>query len=109
MMGFPKPQGRVLDADYIRWVRQQPCCLAVRGACSGPVEADHAGPRPVGRRADDRTCIPLCRRHHRQRTDYRGHFYGWTAETMRAWLDARIAETQADYAARFGLHVEAEF
>lgn len=95
----PKPPGRKRDREYMLAVKRMPCCApsGVPVSCFGPVQADHAGRRPVGRKCDDRETIPLCAKHHRQRTDYTGIFGGWDAERMRAWCDERIAETQAAY------------
>ena len=65
--------------------------------CDGPIEADHAGARPAGRKADDATCIPLCMLAHRQRTDFAGPFRAWDRVTMRGFLAAAIASTAAAY------------
>lgn len=95
---------RVRDPAYMELVRALPCALswlsALEGApaiwaCLGPVEADHAGPRPLGRKCHDRETIPLCSRHHRQRTDYRGYFRGWDGARMRQWCDEQIANARA--------------
>jgi hypothetical protein len=77
-------------------VRSLPCCaIGVDGhACDGPMEADHAGARPLGRKASDTTCIPLCRLAHRQRTDFSGPFRSWDKDRMRDWLATKIEETQ---------------
>lgn len=86
--------------SFMLWVKTLPCCAStsfdVPGECDGVIEADHAGLRAYNRKAHDRTCIPLCTRHHRQRTDYRGIFEGFGAARMRAWLDDRIAETHEE-------------
>ncbi len=84
-------------------VKKLPCC--VRHAphdllsknlitpCSGRVEADHAGRHGLGQKADDRTCIPMCRAHHRERTDYRGTFRGFDANDMRRFCAWAIEAT----------------
>lgn len=95
----PRRSGRVLDPDFMAWVRGQSCLLAHVGGCQGRVEADHAGPRPLGRKASDDTTIPLCTGHHRQRTDARGYFAGFSAAAMREWCAVAIANTQRDRAA----------
>lgn len=79
------------------WVKQQPCAARHLGPCDGVIEADHAGRRGIGQKADDRTCIPLCTRHHRARTDWTGVFKTWTQTTMRAWLELEIARAQEAY------------
>jgi hypothetical protein len=62
----------------------------VGGKCSGPIEADHAGRRGLSRKADDRTCIAICRLHHRQRTDFSGPFKTWDQAQMRTFLEDAI-------------------
>lgn len=83
--------------DFVRWCR---CALeGAEGAdpCNGRMEADHVGKRggapdaaPALRRTNDTTTIPMCQRHHGQRTDYRGYFKGWSGERMRSWCDEKI-------------------
>jgi hypothetical protein len=108
----PRKSGRVRDRAYLLAVRELPCCVPTavffrKGEPShydhgGPVEADHAGARPLGRKCDDNETIPICRDHHRQRTDYSGWFQYFRAADMRAWCDAKIVETQARVRARLG-------
>lgn len=57
----PKPRGRLYSSLYLAYVRALPCCSC--GTLRG-VEAHHAGPRPVGRKADDFRGVPLCARCH---------------------------------------------
>jgi hypothetical protein len=78
------------------WVRTLPCAAVVflGHACEGPIEADHAGRRGKGQKADDTTCIPLCKLAHAQRHAAAGEFRHLGYGYMRAWLDDRIAETQ---------------
>lgn len=120
----PIPTGRKRKSKYARrpralaymqWVKTLPCWfygLAISRIeiddaigmaysvpapvtrCDGPIEADHAGDRPLGIKAHDRTCIPLCRKHHRDRTDYRGYFSDLSGEQMRAWCNTAIEMTQ---------------
>jgi hypothetical protein len=49
----------------------------------------------VGHKADDRTCIPLCRKHHRERDHFHGVFKTWDHDQMRRWLDAMISRFQS--------------
>lgn len=101
----PRRSGRVRDRNYLLAVKELPCCLAGLGNCSGPIEADHAGRRPLGRKCSDDEAIPLCQKHHRERTDGYGFFLNASATTpdgpvpmsgwQREWCDRRIAETQA--------------
>lgn len=58
------------DPAYLRWVRQQPCCVCGDDVS---VEAHHPrvgsinDPQPgMAQRANDRWALPLCGRHHRE-------------------------------------------
>lgn len=66
--------------------------------CEGRVQADHAGSRGLGQKSADDTCIPLCRNHHGERTDYRGTFKNWNAAMMRSFNDWAIERTRRDVA-----------
>lgn len=68
--------------------------------CTGRVEADHAGERGIGQKADDRTCIPLCRQHHGERTNHKGPFFHMTRDELRTWRTEAIARTQAAWEQR---------
>lgn len=88
---------RPRDLLYLEWVRQQPCLLRRLGDCDGAVEADHAGERPYGQKCDDGRALPLCRKHHRDRTDSRGFFRAPDREAQfarRLWIDRAIAATR---------------
>lgn len=86
---------------YMAWVRTQPCRLrgvAGAGPCDGGVEADHAGQKPgMSRKAPDSTCIPMCRRHHLDRTNNDGFFRQMSDDERRLWRAQQIAATQAAY------------
>jgi hypothetical protein len=88
-------KGPGADAKYLELVRGLPCVLHPLWACSGPIEAHHAGKRGVGQKSRDDEAIPLCRWHHRCLTDHLGHFYGWTRVQRREWHDQQIAATRA--------------
>jgi hypothetical protein len=88
---------RERDVDYMLAVKGLPCALnSVEGAglCSGKVEADHAGERGLGVKAADQTCIPMCTKHHRDRTDVRGFFAPLSKDDRRHWCRLAIARTQ---------------
>jgi hypothetical protein len=93
----PRRSERERDVDWMAVVRTMTCCArSIDGhVCEGPIEADHAGSRPAGRKANDDTTIPLCRRAHRERTDFSGIFRSWDKERMRAWLAEQVERTQA--------------
>ena len=101
----PRRSERQRDFVFLAWVHTQECRVARQAAsafdCDGPIEADHAGKRPMGRKADDDTCIPLCRGHHVGRHAVRGMWFeGFTRAEMRQWLDDAIAETREDFTKR---------
>jgi hypothetical protein len=104
---------RPRDIGYMLEVKRLPCVVRSWGTvldvvfvsrmptpttCEGRVEADHAGTRAFGRKSADDTVISLCRKHHRERTDYSGTFRGWTKADMRGWCDWAIGRTQAEVA-----------
>lgn len=97
---------RERDFEYMAWVKTQPCRLRyvrAAGPCSEGsrawAEADHAGERAGFRRGADEDTIPLCRRHHADRTTRRGFFAGRTWSWMRAWCDDEIAYVRAIWVA----------
>ena len=87
--------------EYLAHVRGRRCCAP--SSHFGSVEAHHAGARGLGQRASDMTAIPLCTLHHRDWHDCNGVFRGWSKEQRRAWAEARIAETQANYSRSLAL------
>ena len=89
---------RARDWSYMAWVNGQSCLLAHLGDCAGPIEADHCGDRGLGQKAPDSTCVPLCTKHHRERTDMRGAFGGFDAEGMRLWRRWAVQNVQEAYA-----------
>ena len=56
----------VRDPEYLRFIRGQPCCVCGR---TWGIEAAHTGPRGLGQKASDHSCIPLCWKHHRTGRD----------------------------------------
>lgn len=100
-------EGRIHDRDFMLWVKGQPCAAgdledgAERARCEGVIEAHHAGLRHgMSTKADDRTCVPLCRRHHVEWHGATGPFKPWDREVRRAWAVKTIARTQARHARR---------
>lgn len=80
--------------DHMVWVKTLPCvALDLDGhACSGPVEADHAGVRAMGRKCHDFETIPLCKAAHDARPGRRYPFDLMTRSAFREWLDTKINE-----------------
>lgn len=91
-----KYRRRERDFEYMVWIKTQRCCAPVVD-CDGPIEAHHAGRRGLGHKAPDDTCIPLCRRHHRDITDMT-FVFRWTRDELRTWQDAQIDRHRALYA-----------
>lgn len=59
-------KNRPRDFAYLSWVASQQCivCESQRTLQLGRSYAHHAGQRALGRKAEDKTAIPLCWRHH---------------------------------------------
>jgi hypothetical protein len=108
---------RTRDFNFMGFVKTRPCIVRELAPflflstpeqasrfkatpCSGVVEADHAGARGIGQKADDRTCIPLCSSHHSQRTNHTGVFWLMTQHELRAWRARAIELTQAAWSNR---------
>ncbi len=91
---------RIRDREYMDRVRSFACWAAkltaewVYRECDGAIEAHHAGSRPMGRKADDHTCIPLCKVHHQDWHAGAGPFKGWGRTARRLWADVCIEATQ---------------
>lgn len=94
----PRRSERVHDRLFLDFVRGLPCAMAALGRCYGRTEADHVGPRPLGRKADDDSAVPLCSRCHASRHALSGVFSGWTREALTAWCEYQINKTRASYA-----------
>jgi hypothetical protein len=113
--------------EYMRWVRTLSCVVGIafdrlwRAAgiatgiptakacdlrCDGPIEANHAGVRiaGLGTKALDRTCVAMCREHHRQWTEYAGIFSGLTHVQRRAIAEDMVLITHT-LAERRGVEV----
>lgn len=67
--------------------------------CEGRIEVCHEGRtgKGMGTRCPDAETIPMCTSLHRQWTEHRGWFAGWSKEKRREWAAERIAETTALY------------
>lgn len=112
-----KYRRRERDFEFMGWVKRQPCLLCslppylfmqvartmgfkALTPCAGVVEADHLGARGIGQKADDRTCVSLCSKHHRERHDHAGSFRPLTKPELRAWRARAIEMTQAAWSNR---------
>ncbi len=91
------------DTPYMLWVKTLRCAaktyampwrVDAETACSWVTEADHMGDRGLGRKADDRTCVPMCVAHHRERTDHNGMFRFATKAQLREWRESLICSVQ---------------
>jgi hypothetical protein len=97
-----KPRrGPIRDKAFKRLIRSLPCLLfrwPGAGNCRGRVDPDHLGHdgeiKSTGQQADDTTCVPMCRAHHRQRTDHSGFFADWSDEQREHWRRWALGKTQ---------------
>ena len=91
----PRRSERVRDVDYLAWVHTLTCAAAHLDGhvCEGPIEADHVGPRPLGRKCDDKLTIALCSLAHRQRTDFAGPFRSMDRAAMRRFVAQALLDT----------------
>jgi hypothetical protein len=66
------------DFAYMGWVKTQRCLLAdtyEAGPCEGVIQAAHLGARPgTAMKSPDRSCGPLCVRHHMDHDQTKGWF-----------------------------------
>jgi hypothetical protein len=101
---------RKRDIPYIQFVKTLLCSVveewpnypAKPTPCRGATEADHMGDRGITRKADDRTCAPMCTGHHGERHSHTGTFKYCTKEQLRGWKRRAIARTQTLWAERNG-------
>ena len=97
---------RERDFPFMGWVKKQTCMVRelppsdVKTFCSGPIEADHMGARGIGQKADDKTCVPMCRGHHGERHAHAGTFKPLQRTELRAWRTEAITRTQAAWEKR---------
>jgi hypothetical protein len=101
---------RERDLPHLRKVKSFPCVVPElissdpnftgRTPCSGPVQADHVGRRGFGQKCSDRETMSICRRHHGERTDFRGTFKLYDQGMMRGFLDDGLRLTEQRIAAR---------
>ncbi len=54
------------DPKYLNWIRTLPCLVC---GSTWRIEASHTGPHGMAQKSPDRSCIPLCERHHRSSND----------------------------------------
>lgn len=90
-----------MDEAYKKFVKGLQCCAWDMSPCFGPVDSHHAGlDKGMGLKPHDRSCIPLCRRHHDHLHSLTGPFADSPKESIRGWLAVAVGETQAAYAKR---------
>ncbi len=86
---------RPRDLEYMGFVKALRCCRCGGGPC----EAHHSGDRAYSRKAEDRTCIPLCEPCHTGISKL-NEFLDKAAR--REWIDEMIAQTQSLFLAEKG-------
>jgi hypothetical protein len=79
--------------EDVRWFRGETCVARVStwdpkvGACDGPVEADHVWERSQGGPYLVANGSPLCRRHHRMKTDNELRYrFEWLGRDQVRWF-----------------------
>lgn len=98
-MIYPCPKPRTIrDPYYMAFVRDLRCCSCGKYPPSDP---QHAGIGGQSIRADDTSCIPMCRPCHRAFERNHGKFKDWRKPQLRAWNAARIAETHEIFRTAF--------
>jgi len=93
---------RPRDTEYMGKVAKLPCVvrdllgtLMNDRACEGRITVDHAFGRYL--KDADRMTIPLCEKHHREKTGQvggGGFMAGWSVARRRGWLSIAIAVTR---------------
>lgn len=66
LRAVPPPRAPYRSRPYLDFVRARECCSCI---APGPSDPHHTGSRGVGQKADDYSCVPLCRRCHEEVTD----------------------------------------
>lgn len=100
-------RGRVRDNAYLAYLRRQPCCVGplMHDPCEGRTDPAHLRftDRSVGRvnpgmgrKSDDRWCLPVCRKHHDAQHAY-GNEAKWWAQVVKADPNALAAAFYADF------------
>ena len=82
------------DPKYLQWIRSRPCIFE-SARCQGPTEAHHATGAGMGLKTSDRSAMPLCTLHHRQRHDHTGPFHKMTKAERRCWEREMVVKYQA--------------
>jgi hypothetical protein len=97
------------DEAFKAFVRLLPCCAPLSKderwiiPCEmRPCDPHHKHGDGKGIKTHDRTCVPLCRRHHDDAEAKRGPFKGWTKQQTRDWHDKESERVQALYERRVG-------
>ena len=83
------------------WVHYEVCIGVGRipgHVCRGRIEACHEGRKPgLAMKCPDDETVPMDTQLHRDWTNHRGFFAGWTKAQRREWMDERIAEVQSNW------------
>jgi hypothetical protein len=70
---------RPRDFAYMAWIKFQPCCVCEKLYMCPYIKrtyAHHAGAHGLSQKSPDRTCIPLCWRHHDRNSSQSIHTLG---------------------------------
>ena len=90
LYSVPKP---ARDPLYLRFIKSLPCLACLK---TWSIDPCHTGPHVVSQKACDLTCIPLCRKHHREFDRNPRQF----EKAHRLNVAARVAGFNAEYRKR---------
>ncbi len=84
--------------ERVAWIKALPCvvCAVQTVPQDGPSDNAHTATDGMGRKADARFIVPLCRMHHRAYDEHRGPF---AMLTIRMWVCAKSADIDAAWSA----------
>ena len=79
---------RPRNLPYMLWIKTLPCAVCGRTGS----EAAHTGPRGLGQKSPDESCIPLCPEHHRTGGDAIHVLGPRTFESAHGFVVAELVE-----------------
>jgi hypothetical protein len=92
--GKPR-RGRTYDPAYMRWVKKWPCAACGLEGGSDPCHTKAIDRGGMGQKTSDRSCIPLCRVHHREFDQ--GRYRATFCERYRLDIDRLVERLNAIY------------
>ena len=97
-----KPRrGPLRDPEYRKWLKYEYCAIGEAygsEGCTGVTDPAHTENNGMGSKGPDSSCIPLCRRHHREYDAGRAAFekkYGLDMKAIAAQLWSQYQQGKA--------------